>query len=48
MDETNTHSKKMNDILKQKPSFIVRWGNTWLLVLLLLAAAIWLAGRFLP
>ena len=42
-EQTNEHSKKMKNILQQRPTFLVRWGNTLLLILLLLLAAAWLA-----
>ena len=45
MDDGNNHSEKMRRIMGQKPAYLVRWGNTWLLVLLLLLAAGWLVWQ---
>lgn len=37
MNEDDNHSDKVRRILEQKPVFIVRWGNTLLLIILLLS-----------
>lgn len=45
MDDGNSHSEKMRRIMSQKPAYLVRWGNTWLLALLLLLTAGWLVWQ---
>ena len=35
-EEDNNHCEKVRRILEQKPVFIVRWGNTLLLIFLFL------------
>lgn len=35
------HSKKVQQIIEQKPAFIVRWGNLILLILLTLLGGIY-------
>lgn len=46
MNEDDNHSDKVRRILKQKPIFIVRWGNTLLLIILFLSL-IWAISSFL-
>ncbi|MDE5711155.1 hypothetical protein [Bacteroides sp.] len=43
--ENDTHSEKVRRIIEQKPTFIVRWGNTVLLAVVLSALLMaWAAG----
>lgn len=43
--ENDTHSEKVRRIIEQKPAFIVRWGNTVLLAVVLSALLIvWATG----
>lgn len=46
MNEDDNHSDKVRRILEQKPIFIVRWGNTLLLIILFLSL-IWAISSFL-
>lgn len=34
-EKSDNHSEKVRHIIEQKPAFIVRWGNTLLLIIIL-------------
>lgn len=41
-------SERIRNIIGQMPPFLVRWGNTLLLFLLLLVAFLFIVSDFLP
>ncbi len=38
--KTEEHSKKVQQIMNQKPTFIIRWGNLIILVLMIIGGFI--------